>query len=69
MCRLKVFKQNKGANCFQLAPFGCGDPTTTNFYIFYRGFNEIGLLQVEHVFERPEQFALGVLLGFEAKCI
>ena len=62
-----MIRYKKGANCLQLAPFGCGDPNGTNFKSFYAGFNEIGLLYVGAVFEWHEQFGLDVLLGIEEK--
>ncbi|KQX00858.1 hypothetical protein ASC72_08350 [Flavobacterium sp. Root420] len=57
----KLYK--KGANCLQLAPFGCGDLDRTNFYKFYGRFKEVGLLHVGHVFVWHQQFGLDVLLG------
>jgi hypothetical protein len=41
----------------------------TNFYKFYGGFKEIGLLEVEAVFMCLQYFGLDVLLGIEGKSI
>jgi hypothetical protein len=46
-----------------LTPFGFGDLNRTNFYKFYGGFEEIGLLLVVPVFEWQKEFGLDFLLG------
>ena len=48
-----------------MAPFGCSDLDGTNFYKFYGGFKDIGLLEVEAVFHWLYEFGLDVPLGID----
>ena len=49
----------------QLAPFSLSKLCVTNFYKFYGRFKDIGLLEVEYVFEWQQHFGLDAPLGID----
>ncbi|OCB73727.1 hypothetical protein B0A79_20460 [Flavobacterium piscis] len=56
-----------------MAPIGAiwlvCDLDGTNFYTFYGGFKDIGLLEVEAVFHWLYEFGLDVPLGIDGKLL